>query len=132
MAKQEVFLGLVVVSAMTFSGGESRSDGSADGRGYNGATDGFDSSLFAAQTGQSSSLGMQTNTEAGMVPGTTGMMPAALAYDPNGEVAYVCDGDSLYSVNKATGATTFIGTYFQSEQCNAGSSLMPAATSTGE
>ena len=102
---------------MTLSGGESRSDESADGGDYNGATDGIDSSLYAAHTAQRF-LGMQTNIEAETAPRAVGMTPAALAYDPKGEVVYVCDGDSLYSVNEATGARTFIGTYFLSEGCN--------------
>jgi len=129
MLKADVFFGLVVVSAMTLFGGESQSDGSSGGSAHNGTAD---SSLFAAHTGQSGFRGMKTNIGAETILGNTGMIPAALAYDPNGDVVYVCDGDSLYSVNEATGATTFIGTYFQSEQCNAGSALTPAATSAGE
>jgi hypothetical protein len=116
--KPEAFLGLVVASAMTLSGGESRSDGSSDGGDHNNTAGGIDSSVFAAHTGQRGFPSMQTNTEAETKLGNMGMIPAALAYDPNGDVVYVCDGDSLYSVNEATGATTFVGTYFQNEQCN--------------
>ena len=118
MLKTDVFLGLVVVSAMTLFGGESRSDGSSDDGDHNGTGGAIDSSLSAAHTGQSRFLAIQTNTGAETIPGNMGMVPTALAYDPNSDAAYVCDGDSLYSVNQATGATTFIGTYFQNEQCN--------------
>ena len=118
MLKTDVVLGLVVVSAMTLFGGESRSDGSSDDGDHNGTGGAIDSSLSAAHTGQSRYLANQTNTGAETIPGNMGMVPTALAYDPNSDAAYVCDGDSLYSVNQATGATTFIGTYFQNEPCN--------------
>ena len=44
MLKPDVFLGLVVVSAITLVGGESRSDGSSDDRDHNGAGGGAGSS----------------------------------------------------------------------------------------
>ena len=118
MLKPNVFLCLVAVSAMTLSGGESRSDGSSDDGDYNGTEGGIGSALFDADAGQSELLDIETNTGAETILGTVNMVPTALAYDPNSDVIYVCDGDSLYSVNNATGATTFIGTYFQNEQCN--------------
>ena len=125
MLKEEVFLGLVVVSVMTLFGGESRSDGSSDGGGYNSTGGGLDSSLLGAHAGQRRFLAIQTNTGAETILGTIGTVPTALAYDPNSDVVHVCDGDSLYSVNKTTGATTFIGTYFQNEPCNPTSGSNP-------
>jgi len=125
MLKPDVFLCLVVVSAITLLGGESRSDGSSDGGGYNSTGGGLDSSLLGAQATQRRFLAIQTNTEADTIRGNMGMVPTALTYDPNSDVVLVCDGDSLYSVNKTTGATTFIGTYFQNEPCNPTSGSNP-------
>jgi hypothetical protein len=123
MLKTDVFFGLVVVSAIALVGGESRSDDFSDDRDHNGAGGGAGSSVFGAHAGQSE---LVSNTGAQTILGNTALAPTALAYDPNSDVVYVCDGNSLYTVNKTTEATTFVGTYFQNEQCNPTFGLSPA------